>query len=61
MKGNRKYQFANGEVYVNNQSNPTLGNVFNSDSDTFADYTSQSLKLFYMERGRGDSNCSIKF
>ena len=53
--------FANGEVYVNNQSNPTLGSVFNSDSDTFADYTSHSLKLFYMERGRGDSNCSIKF
>ena len=49
--------FANGEVYVNNQSNPTLGSVFNSDSDTFADYTSHSLKLFYMERGRGDSNC----
>ncbi len=53
--------FANGEVYVNNQSNPTLGSVFNSDSDTFTDYTSHSLKLFYMERGRGDSNCSIKF
>lgn len=53
--------FANGEVYVNNQSNPTLGSVFNSDSDTFADYTSHSLKLFYMERGRGNSNCSIKF
>lgn len=53
--------FANGEVYVNNQSNPTLRSVFNSDSDTFADYTSHSLKLFYMERGRGDSNCSIKF
>ena len=60
--------FANGEVYVNNQSNPTLRSVFNSDSNTFAsdsntfaDYTSHSLKLFYMERGRGDSNCSIKF
>ena len=53
--------FANGEVYVNKQSNPTLKNVFKSDSDTFADYTSHSLKLFYMERGRGDSNCSIKF
>lgn len=53
--------FANGKVYVNNQSNPTLRSVFNSDSDTFADYTSHSLKLFYMERGRGDSNCSIKF
>lgn len=51
--------FANGKVYVNNQSNPTLRSVFNSD--TFADYTSHSLKLFYMERGRGDSNCSIKF
>lgn len=53
--------FANGKVYVNNQPNPTLRSVFNSDSDTFADYTSHSLKLFYMERGRGDSNCSIKF
>ena len=60
--------FANGEVYVNNQSNPTLRSVFNSDSNTFAsdsntfaDYTSHSLKLFYMERGRGDSNCLIKF
>lgn len=37
--------FANGEVYVNNQSNPTLGSVFNSDSDTFADYTSHSETL----------------
>lgn len=53
--------FANGKVYVNGQSNPTLKNVFSSDSNTFADYTSHSLKFFYMERGRGDSNCSIKF
>ena len=51
--------FANGEVYVNENKNTTLKNVF--DSNTFADYTSHSLKFFYMERGRGDSNCSIKF
>ena len=51
--------FADGEVYVNENKNTTLKNVF--DSDTFADYTSHSLKFFYMERGRGDSNCSIKF
>ena len=53
--------FANGEVYVNGSRNTTLKNVFSSDSNTFADYTSHSLKFFYMERGRGDSNCSIKF
>lgn len=53
--------FANGEVYVNGSRNTTLKNVFSSGSNTFADYTSHSLKFFYMERGRGDSNCSIKF
>ena len=53
--------FANGEVYVNGSRNTTLKKVFSSDSNTFADYTSHSLKFFYMERGRGDSNCSIKF
>lgn len=51
--------FANGNVNANGQFNTTLKNIFNSD--TFADYTSHSLKFFYMERGRGDSNCSIKF
>ena len=53
--------FANGEVCVNGSRNTTLKKVFSSDSNTFADYTSHSLKFFYMERGRGDSNCSIKF
>ena len=53
--------FADGNVYVNGSGNTTLKNVFSSDSNTFADYTSHSLKFFYMERGRGDSNCSIKF
>ena len=53
--------FANGNVKVNEQLNPTLKSIFNINSNTFADYTSHSLKFFYMERGRGDSNCSIKF
>ena len=51
--------FADGNVYVNGKQNTTLKQIFNSN--TFADYTSHSLKFFYMERGRGDSNCSIKF
>ena len=55
--------FANGKVNVNEKLNTTLKSIFNSifNSDTFADYTSHSLKFFYMERGRGDSNCSLKF
>lgn len=53
--------FANGNVKVNEQLNPTLKSIFNINSNTFADYTSHSLKFFYMERGRGDSNCSLKF
>lgn len=31
------------------------------DGDTFADYTSHSFKMFYMERGKGASNLHMKF
>ena len=51
--------FATGEVKVNGSSNTTLQRIFGSTR--FTDYTSHSLKFFYMERGRGESNCSLRF
>lgn len=29
--------------------------------DTFADYTNHEIKIYYMERGAGASNCKMKF
>lgn len=50
--------FRTGEVKVNGSRNTTLQNIFGS---TFSDYSSHTLKFFYLERGQGESNCSLKF
>lgn len=33
----------------------------NGDGNTFADYTGHEIKIFYMERGAGASNCKMQF
>nr|WP_296156950.1 SpaA isopeptide-forming pilin-related protein [uncultured Blautia sp.] len=51
--------FATGEVKVNTKSSTTLNNIFGKSR--FGDYSSHTLNFFYLERGRGESNCSLKF
>lgn len=52
-------------------SGTTLGNAFReagvndveweANTGRFADYTTHTIKFFYLERGNRDSNCKIKF
>ena len=50
--------FRTGEVKVNDTVNTSLKNIFGK---LFSDYSSHTLKFFYLERGEGESNCSLKF
>ena len=50
--------FRTGEVKVNDTVNTSLRNIFGK---LFSDYSSHTLKFFYLERGEGESNCSLKF
>lgn len=50
--------FRTGEVKVNDTVNTFLQNIFGK---LFSDYSSHTLKFFYLERGEGESNCSLKF
>ena len=51
--------FNTGVVTVNNDSNnPNLNTIFGNE---FSDYSTHTLAFFYLERGRGDANCSLKF
>lgn len=71
-----KINFATGQVTrtdINGgqASGITLGNAFReagvndveweANTGRFADYTTHTIKFFYLERGNRDSNCKIKF
>lgn len=50
--------FNTGVVTVNDSEQPKLENIF---GNKFSDYSTHTLAFFYLERGRGESNCSLKF
>lgn len=63
--------FADGKVKVGS-NNYTLKNLFKeagaekegdfvSEKDIFKDYTVHTINFYYLERGKGDSNCKLKF
>ena len=63
--------FADGTVKVGS-NNYTLKNLFKeaeaekegdfvSGKDIFKDYTVHTINFYYLERGKGDSNCKLKF
>ena len=57
-----KINFKTGEVVINEgksfQKKTSLKTIFGS---VFADGTTHHLEMFYLERGRGASNCSLEF
>lgn len=67
--GDLSINFATGVVKVQGQSNTTIREQFSRarasldgfDGNTFKDDTYHTLKFFYLERGNGASNMSLKF
>ena len=61
--------FATGAVKVGKQTDTNLKTLFeNANADTsdykgnkFADYTGHTINFYYLERGKGASNCHLKF
>lgn len=62
--------FAEGTVKVGSNYNTNLKNLFNdaniegnfvSEKNIFKDYTAHTINFYYLERGKGDSNCKLKF
>ena len=62
--------FADGTVKVGSNYNTNLKNLFNdaniegnfvSEKNIFKDYTAHTINFYYLERGKGDSNCKLKF
>lgn len=62
--------FADGTVKVGSNYNTNLKNLFNdaniegnfvSEKSIFKDYTAHTINFYYLERGKGDSNCKLKF
>lgn len=66
--------FADGTVKVGSNINTNLKKLFNdanananikgdfvSGKSIFKDYTAHTINFYYLERGKGDSNCKLKF
>lgn len=70
-KASLKIDFSNGYIYINGTYADTLRDAFQKaqktvpdtywSNGTFADGTYHTLKFFYLERGNGESNMSLKF
>ena len=71
-----KIDFSTGEVWIKDKGDDSYkpdGTIWEKfmeagkedsqefSGDTFANYTSHTIKFFYLERGNSDSNCMIKF
>lgn len=55
--------FATGTVHVDGHDDTTLASLmgFAEGKTTFDDYSTHTLKFFYLERGAGASNCQLDF
>ncbi|MBQ7839738.1 MAG: fibro-slime domain-containing protein [Lachnospiraceae bacterium] len=61
--GEVKVNSVNGNGTNNDPKTTTIADMFTAAGKTWdgSDYSSHSLRFFYLERGAGGSNCKIKF